>query len=288
MSLAELIPLLLKGSIVGIVFSIGLRTSLREATTGFRRPGKFAKGALAMFVVMPLVAVGLIKLLNPLPPTGLILVAVALSPVPPILPNKEMKAGAGAAQAVGGLVAASLLAIVLIPFGVSLIGGWFGMDIQVPVDPALSLVLSSILVPLFVGVTVKTLAPTLADRVAEPMSKVATLLLVVAALPLLVQLGPAMWGLVGGLTVVAFTLFAVIGVAVGHVLGNDNPDFQVVLAVSTASRHPALAAAVATAVMPSMEGILPAVVLYLLISLLVTGVYLSRRKESDAEEPLTA
>lgn len=288
MSLAELIPLLLRASIVGMVFSIGLRTTFGEATTAFRRPAKMLKGGVAMFVIMPLVAVGLIKALDPLPPTGLVLVAAALSPVPPLLPNKEMKAGAGAAQAVGLMVGASLLAIVLIPFGVSLIGSWFGMGIQVPHTPALNLVLATILVPLSAGVLFKTLAPAWADQVAAPLAKAATVLLLVAVVPVLIRIGPAMWAQVGGLTVLAFILFVVIGIVIGHVLGADNPDFQTVLAVSTPSRHPALAAALAGAVMPGTEGIVPAVVLYLLICIIVTGVYLALRKKRQADHEAVA
>jgi BASS family bile acid:Na+ symporter len=110
---------------------------------------------------------------------------------------------------------------------------------------------------------------------------VAALLLVVAALPILIQLGPAMGALLGGRTLLAFVLFAVIGVAVGHLLGGDDPGFQTVLAVSTPSRHPALAAAVAAAARPELEGIFPAAVLYLLVSIVVTGVYVARRKKLD-------
>ncbi len=284
MSLAELIPLVLKASIFGIVFSIGLRTSLGELSMGFRRPANLVKGAVAMFVLMPLVAVGLTLGLDPRAPTGLILVAAALSPVPPILPNKEMKAGAGAAQAVGGMVGASFLAMLLLPFGVSLIGSWFGLDLDIPREPAVRIVLTSILIPLFAGILLKTLVPGVADRLAGPAGKAAALLLLLAALPILFQIGPAMWGLLGGRTLLAFVLFAVIGVVVGHILGSENPDFQTVLAISTPSRHPALAAAVASAARPELEGILPAAVLYLLVSIVVTGVYLARRKKAGQPE----
>jgi BASS family bile acid:Na+ symporter len=285
MSLAELIPLLLKASIIGMVFSIGLRASIADATTTFRHPANLLKGTAAMFLVMPLVAVALIKGLNPLAPTGIILVATALSPVPPILPNKELKAGVGMGRAVGSLVASSVVALLLIPVGMPLIGSWFGLDLAVPLGPAVSLVMATILVPLAAGVLLKTLAPGLADKLAPTMGKASAVILLLALVPVLIQLGPAMWAQVGGLTVLAFLLFAVIGVGVGHWMAGDDPDAKTVLAISTASRHPALAAALATAARPEAEGILPAAVLYLLISVVVTGIYLAlRRKGGDAAE----
>ena len=283
MSLAELVPLLLKASIAGIVFSIGLRASLADATTTFRRPANLLKGTAAMFVVMPLVAVALVKILTPDPPTGIILVATALSPVPPILPNKELKAGVAVGQAVGSMVAASVLSLLFIPFGMPLIGSWFGLDIAVPLGPAVSLVMSSILVPLFAGVALKTLAPDLADRLAAPVGKAAAVLLLVAILPVLARLGPGMWSQVGGFTLLAFLLFAIIGVVVGDRMAGTDPHARTVLAVSTASRHPALAAALATAARPDVTGILPSAFLYLLISLIVTGVYLAIRKRTTPE-----
>lgn len=287
MSLAELIPLLLTASIAGMVFSIGLRASLRDATTTFRNPANLLKGTAAMFVIMPLVAVALIKGLNPDPPTGIILVATALSPVPPILPNKSLKAGVAVAQAVGSMVAASVLSLVFIPFGIPLIGRLFALDLEVPVGPAVSIAMSTILVPLFAGVALKTLAPGLADKLADPMGKAAAVVLLVAIVPVLIQLGPGMWAQVGGLTVLAFLLFAMIGVVVGDRLAGHDPDARTVLAISTASRHPALAAAVATAARPGLDGILPTAFLYLLVSVLVTGVYLALRKR-NAPEPAAA
>ena len=75
MSLAALIPLLLKASIFGIVFAIGLRVGREEVTWVLRHPRGLLISAVAMFVVMPLVAVLLVVLLRPVSPVGLILVA---------------------------------------------------------------------------------------------------------------------------------------------------------------------------------------------------------------------
>ncbi|HSM06415.1 MAG TPA: bile acid:sodium symporter [Longimicrobiales bacterium] len=286
--MAQLIPLLLKASIFGMVFAIGLRLSRDEATWVLRHPRALILGALAMFVIMPLVAALLYVGLRPDAPTGLILMATALSPIPPILPNKEMKAGAGAREAVGLMVAAGLLAIVIVPFGAEWMASWFGIAVDVPAGPTARIVVATVLLPVLAGLVVSGLAPRAAERLADPVAKLAGLLLVLAALPVLVQTAPAQWRLLGGGTLLAFLLFAVVGVVVGHVLGGPEANNRTVLAVSTASRHPGVTAAVALAVVPDAQGVLPGALLYLIVSVIVTGVYLAWRRRVSTPPATTA
>ena len=288
MSLAQLIPLLLKASIFGMVLAIGLRLSREEATWFLRHPVALLRGAVAMFVVMPLVAALLYLGLRPDAPTGLILMATALAPIPPILPNKEMKAGAGAREAVGLMVAAGLLAIVVVPFGAEFMAGWFGVDAEVPMGPTARIVSATVLLPVLAGLVVRGVAPGAAARLAGPVAKLSTVLLVLAVLPVLVQTAPAQWRLVGGGTLLAFLLFAVVGVVVGHVLGGPEENNRTVLALSTASRHPGVAVAVALAVLPDALGVLPGALLYLIVSVVVTGVYLAWRRRVATPATTTA
>ena len=50
------------------------------------------------------------------------LVALAISPVPPLLPGKEGKAGGRAAYGLGLMAVVSILAIVVVPLWVQLLG----------------------------------------------------------------------------------------------------------------------------------------------------------------------
>jgi BASS family bile acid:Na+ symporter len=54
-------------------------------------------------------------------------------------------------------------------------------------------------------------------------------------------------GSVATSTALIIAAVAAIGLAIGHWLGGPNPDDRTVLALSTASRHPAIALAAATA-----------------------------------------
>jgi BASS family bile acid:Na+ symporter len=67
------------------------------------------------------------------PAVKIALVAVAVSPVPPFLPLKATKAGGARNYTIGLLVAASALAVVLVPLAVELVGAVFGKPFAMPV-----------------------------------------------------------------------------------------------------------------------------------------------------------
>jgi BASS family bile acid:Na+ symporter len=96
------------------------------------------------------------------------------------------------------------------------------------------------------------------------------ILLPPALIVLLIVTAPAMWRLIGGGTLVAMLLFLAIGFVVGHVMGGPDPDHSIVLAISTACRHPAIALSIASANFPD-EQFGAAILLYLLLGV-VAGV----------------
>ena len=89
---------------------------------------------------------------------------------------------------------------------------------------------------------------------------------------LLIAAAPAMWRLIGGGTLVAMVLFLAIGFVVGHVMGGPDPDHSIVLAISTACRHPAIALSIVSANFPD-EQFGAAILLYLLLGFVVGVPY---------------
>lgn len=111
MNIAALIPLALKASVFLNVFALGLNASPRDAACLFRKPGRLARLLLSMFVVMPLFAALIASAFDLHPAVKIALIALAVAPVPPVLPKKAMKAGGESSYAIGLLVAAALLSI---------------------------------------------------------------------------------------------------------------------------------------------------------------------------------
>jgi BASS family bile acid:Na+ symporter len=282
MSLTTLIPLVLKVSIALNVIGLGLNASPQDATYLFRRPHQLLRSLLAMNVVMLLCAAALAINFDLHRAVKIALVALAVSPIPPMLPKKTLKAGGEASYTIGLLVAAALLAIVFVPVAVELLGRAFGTPSHMSPGAVALLVLMTVLVPLVVGIAVQSLAATFAARIARPISLVATVLLIASAFPVLFTAWPTIVSLTGNGTILALAAFVVVGLAVGHLLGGPDPEDRTVLALATASRHPGVALAIAHANFPEQQLVLAAVLLYLLVSAIVSLPYLAWRRRAGS------
>jgi BASS family bile acid:Na+ symporter len=117
---------------------------------------------------------------------------------------------------------------------------------------------------------------------AKPVSLGATILLLAIALPVLFTTWPAIVSLIGNGTVVAIAAFILAGLAVGHLLGGPDPDDRTVLAFCTAFRHPGVAIAIAGANFPGQKLVPAAVLLYLLVSAVVSIPILAWRRRRHA------
>ncbi len=285
MELATLIPLALKTSIVLIVVALGLNARLEDALYLFRRPAELARSLLAMYVVMPLFAAAIVAFLDLRPAVKIALVALALSPVPPLFPKKALKAGGDTDYTIGLLVMASVLAIVLLPLGVQLLSAAFGTEREMPFPAVLELVATTVLLPLAVGIAVRRLAPEAAGRLAKPVALLGTVLLAGGALPILITSWPAIVATVGSGSILAILAFVLVGLAAGHLLGGPDPDDRTALALANATRHPGMALAIASATFPEQKLALAAVVLYLLVGGVVSLPYLRWRKGKSTGTP---
>jgi BASS family bile acid:Na+ symporter len=286
MDFATLLPLAIKSSIVLMVLAIGMNATWQDATYLFRQPGLLLRSVVSMNVIMPLAAAGFVLAFDLPLAVRVALVALAVSPVPPILPRKEQQAGGNRSYAVGLLVAIGVLAIVTVPLAVTAFTAAFDRDGEIAPWVVAKVVFTSILAPLAAGMALLRWAPALAHRLARPVGLVGYILLIACAVPLVVVAWPELRGLIGSGAIFAFVTLAVVGLAVGHVLGGPEADHRTVLALSTASRHPAIALAIAAGVGLHAKAGLAAIVLYLLVALVVCLPYVHwRRRLKNARQP---
>lgn len=278
MELMTLISIAIRASIGLIVVGLALNASPQDALDLFRRPWQLVRSLLAMNVIMPLFAAALAAAFGLNPAVKIALITLAVAPVPPVLPKKQLKAGGRASYAVGLLVAAALLAIVFVPVAVALLESAFSIPLQMSPAAIARLVFITVLAPLAVGIMVRRVVPGVGERMAQPISLVATVLLVVSVLPIVFTAWPAMVSLVGNGTIVAIVAFSLAGLAAGHLLGGPDPDDRSVLALATASRHPGVALAIASANFPGEKLVPVAILLYLIVSAIVSIPYLTWRR----------
>jgi bile acid:Na+ symporter, BASS family len=285
MTLAALVVLIMKASIAVLVFTVGLGTKPRELTLLLRRRGQLARSLVSMNVVMLALAVG-ITLLFPLKAAvKVMVVALALSPVPPALPQKLIKAGGSHDYVMALLFSASVFAIAWVPFAGEILDRIFPANIDLPPLPVAKLVSMTVLGPTVMGVVVRLLAPRLAERIAAPTAAVATVLLLAGLSLTLGKAGRSMLALLGDGTLLAIVVFLVVGLVAGHLLGGPSPGDRRVLALASASRHPGVALTIAQITFPAEKSVLAGLLLYLITGLVVTMPYIWWQRRALAATP---
>lgn len=284
---ATLLMIAIKASILLTVLALGLEASWRDAVFLFRRPILLGKSLLSMNVLMPVLAAGLAARFDLPVPVKVALVALAISPVPPILPKKQLKAGGHESYAIGLLVAIAVLSIVIVPFMVSWFAAAFGRVAEISPLVVAKAIAASVLAPLAIGIVIREWRPAWAARIARPVGLVGTVLLFASALPLLWTAWPAIHALFGNGNVLLIAAMAASGLAIGHLLGGPDPDDRTVLALSTASRHPAVALAIGVAAGEESQKAMAAVLLYMLVAIIVSIPYVAWRKRSTAHAPVS-
>ncbi len=281
MDLVRVIQLVLSTSVMMIVFSLGLQATWTDATYLFRMPKRLLLSTLAMLIIMPFFAVLLVQALELPPAVEITMIVLSVSPVPPILPRKELAAGGTRSYALGLLVAASVVSIVFVPAAVELFGRIFNKPAGISAGTIARIVTASVIGPLVGGLVVQHFWAKFASRTAVPLSRLGGLLLIIGVLPVLFTQIPAAISLIGHGTLLVLTAFVVIGLVAGTLLGGPELSHRIVLALSTASRHPGVAMAVATANFPDQKLVLPSILLYLIVSAIVSGIFLGRLRRRE-------
>jgi bile acid:Na+ symporter, BASS family len=288
MSTGQLVRTTLLLSVLLIVFSVALRCTPRALTSLIRNPSLLVRSLISMNVLLPLFVALMVAVVELRPAIAIALVALSISPMPPFLPRKQLALVASEEYVIGLLGASSLLAIVLAPLTVELVGVLSTREFSLAPLAVAKIVAVTVLVPFLLGMIVRRVRPALAERISPLADKIGIVLLVGAIVPLIVTLWPAMMSLIGNGTVLAIIAFTGLGLALGHLLGGPDSDHQTVLALATATRHPGVALTIAAGNFPEETLVAPALMLYLLIGAIVSVPYVRWRRNLKTTLPPAA
>jgi bile acid:Na+ symporter, BASS family len=280
-----LILLALQVSVFCTVFGFGLDTTASDMLYVIRRPGLLARSLIAMFVIMPAVAVALATTFEFRHVVEVALVALSISPVPPLLPRREGQAGGRRPYGLGLMALLALLSIVLVPVALEVLKRIAHHPLEMSSSAVARVVLETALAPLSAGMIVRAWRPRVVPRLRRFVNRIAWILLTTSMMVLLTASLPAMWALVGNGTLAAITAFIGIALAVGHVVGGPDPEHSAVLALSNACRHPAIAVSIASRNFPD-EQFGATVLLYVVMNLTLCIPYVmwQRRRTPRACE----
>jgi BASS family bile acid:Na+ symporter len=270
---SEAIRLALPASIWLLVFATGLHAEHRHATYFFRNTGELGRAVLAMFILMPLLALSMARTFELNPAVKVALVAFALSPVPPLMPTQVTKVSRATDYTIGLLVAASVLSIAIIPLAMVLIERTAARHLTMSPIVIAKQMSVGILVPLAVGMTVRRFVASQAARIARAVSTIAMVVLAVCLVLILVVSRHAVGSLIGNGTILAIAVLVTAGLATGHLLGGPDPEHRSVLAIATSERHPGIAITIAHTNFPEQKLAGAAVLLCLLVDAVVVTAY---------------
>ncbi|WP_328353025.1 bile acid:sodium symporter [Mycobacterium sp. NBC_00419] len=255
-----------------LVFGSGLGARFTDITALLRRPGLLVRSLIAVLVVAPVLAVVLVRVFDLNQEVAIALVALSVSPLPPLLPSRGEKAGGRTEYGLGLVLLLAVCGVPFIMVSTEALQAVFGRDyISAPWTIAKLLILTMV-VPLVAGMVLARFSPLTARRLEGPIERVQRWLLPIAMVVLLISAAPDMWSLLGNHTLLALGIFVLGSFAAGHLLGGPDRRDAAVLAFATSCRHPATALALASANFPDTEEH-AAVALYGLMTAAVGAVY---------------
>ena len=259
-------------SLAVLVFGSGLRARLTDVTALLRRPLLLGRSLVAVLVFAPALAIALVKIFDLRHEVAIALVALSISPLPPLLPNRGAKAGGRTGYGLGLVLLLALLAVPVIMASTAVLQAVFGRDYVATPWAVARLLTLSILAPLAVGMMLAHRSPSTAQKLDGPIERVHRWLLPIAMITLLISAAPDMWKLIGNRTLLGLAIFAVAGLGVGHLLGGPDRRIAAMLAFATSCRHPATALTLVSANFPNTDAH-AAVALYGLVTAVMGWLY---------------
>jgi BASS family bile acid:Na+ symporter len=192
MTVDQLINVLVTVTLIEMMVAIGLDVTFVDLAGTARKWGLVGRAALANYVAVPAMTVGLLLLIDPRPMVAAGFLILAVAPGAPYGPPLTALAKGNVAIAVGLMVilagSSALLAPILLYCLLPLMSG--NERLTIDATKVVSTLLVTQLVPLCVGVAVRQWRPLLAQRLQKPANQISKVLnLVVVALILVMRFG---------------------------------------------------------------------------------------------------
>jgi BASS family bile acid:Na+ symporter len=273
-----LIKLVLMTGIVLTVLSIGLYARPADTLMLLRNPKLGVRAMVSMFVLTPLFVIGLTWSLHLGPADRAALIALSISPMPPILPRRQAIVGGEGNYAVGLSVLAALVSIVITPIVVWLAGRLFGVTTVFDPIGLLRVLAVTVGAPLAAGMLIAHLWPR-AVALSTLIGRIALVLLLASAAIVLVKEAPEIAERVGNGILLVTAAIVLFGLLVGHLLGGPDSGNRGALALATSARHPGVAISLAAASFPQhQKAIITTVLLFILVNVVLTLPYVLWRR----------
>ncbi len=235
--LSKVVPIAMLAFVVSSMLAVGLSLTIRQIVAPLRNGRLVFLALLANFVLMPLGALAIARILRLDQPLGIALLLLGAAAGAPFLPKLAGIAKGNLAFAVGLMVLLMVLTVAYMPLVLPLLLKGVSVD---PMKIARSLVLLMLL-PLGAGLAVNARFGNIAERMRAPLNRISTLSLALLVVLLLVTNIQNVISLFGTRGILASILFLLAGAGIGWLLGGPGLGTKGVLALATAQRNIAAA-----------------------------------------------
>ena len=235
--LSKAAPITMLAFVVSSMLAVGLSLTIRQIVAPLRDRKLVFLALLANFVLMPLGALGIARLLRLDQPLGIALLLLGTAAGAPFLPKLAGIARGNLAFAVGLMVLLMVLTVAYMPLVLPLLLQGVSVD---SMKIARSLVLLMLL-PLGAGLAVNARFGSIAERMRAPLNRISSLSLALLIVLLLVTNIQNVISLFGTRGILASILFLFAGAGIGWLLGGPDLGTKGVLALATAQRNIAAA-----------------------------------------------
>ena len=281
----EILKIVAPVSVALIVFSQGLGIAPGRVAAYFReQPGLMLRSLLATLVLVPLAAIGLILLLKPSPSVAIGLAILVACPPAPLMLKAATKKGGGSAEFMASLhLSLALLAFVTVPAMLYMLSMLLNFKSQVDLGVMAWILARTILIPVALGLAIRGLFPSAADRLAPVIGKIGTVGIIVVAVAAIAALYPALLNMDAW----SYFVIAVVSLAdltIGHFFGPADASEKTVLAVECGVRHPVLALTIAASNYSPQQA-LPVMVPCIISFILIAMLYMTWRGKQASRGP---
>jgi len=235
--LGKAVPVAMLAFVVSSMLAVGVSLTVGQIMAPLRNGKLVSLALLANFVLMPLSALVIARLLRLDEPLGIALLLLGTAAGAPFLPKLAGIAQSDLAFAVGLMVLLMVLTVGYMPLVLPLLLKGVSIDAT---KIARSLVLLMLL-PLGAGLLLKARFCYVADRIRTPLNRISSLSLALLIVLLLVTNTQSVVGLFGTRGILASILFLLGGTGIGWLLGGPAFGTKGVLALGTAQRNIAAA-----------------------------------------------
>ncbi len=276
--IVHIIKIIVPLSVIANMFGLGLEVLWSEVVSFKNRRLLILRSIAMVVLLVPLAALGIILLLKPVPAVAVGLAILQASPAAPIQLVRVASKGGSVPYMVTLHLCLALLALLTVPATLYLFSLALGFQIEAGVPAVAKVVGMTILVPVGVGILLRSFSPRIADAIGPAVTRVARIVLLICILFVVAMTyrdlaRMELW------SYFSMAMVVVVSLGIGHLLGPRDPKERTTLAMECAARGFGLALTIAMLHF-NLHQIMPVLAPYAVVFTLISEIYLRVRKRS--------